>query len=105
MLLKEIGMKEAWNSNELTPAEPKQWRDTIKEKIKDRKEAQWRTRMHHKPKLRTYRQLKTKLKFEKYLRTKDKEEREVMTRVRGGTNELRIETGRYAITNRDRPLN
>ena len=27
-----------------------------------------------------------------------------MTRVRGGTNELRIETGRYAITNRDRPL-
>ena len=27
-----------------------------------------------------------------------------MTRLRGGTNELRIETGRYAITNRDRPL-
>jgi hypothetical protein len=27
-----------------------------------------------------------------------------MTRVRGGTNELRIETGRYPITNRDRRL-
>ena len=27
-----------------------------------------------------------------------------MTRLRGGTNELRIETGRYPITNRDRPL-
>jgi hypothetical protein len=38
------------------------------------------------------------------LTTKDREEREVMTRLRGGTNELRIENGRYAITNRDRPL-
>ena len=27
-----------------------------------------------------------------------------MTRLRGGTNELRIETGRYAITTRDRRL-
>ena len=27
-----------------------------------------------------------------------------MTRLRGGTNELRIETGRYPVTNRDRPL-
>ena len=52
----------------------------------------------------TYHQLKTQLRFEPYLTTKDREEREVMTRLRGGTNELRIETGRYAITNRDRPL-
>src|SRR3954464_4405924 len=49
--------------------------------------------------------LKTQLQFERaYLTTRDKEAREVMTRLRGGTNELRIETGRYAITNRDRPL-
>ena len=61
--------------------------------------------MQHKPKLRTYRQLKTKLQFEHtYLTMRDREAREVMTRLRGGTNELRIETGRYAITNRDRPL-
>ena len=32
------------------------------------------------------------------------QEREVMTRLRGGTNELRIETGRYPNTNRDRRL-
>ena len=31
---------------------------------------------------------------EPYLQTKDREEREVMTRLRGGTNELRIEIGR-----------
>ena len=61
--------------------------------------------MQTKPKLRTYIQLKTKLQYEHtYLNTRDKEAREVMTRLRGGTNELRVETGRYAITNRDRPL-
>ena len=61
--------------------------------------------MQHKPKLRTYIQLKTRLQFEhNYLTTKDREAREVMTRLRGETNELRIETGRYPITNRDRPL-
>ena len=55
-------------------------------------------------KLRTYRQLKTELCFEEYLMTRDREAREVMTRLRGGTNELRIEIGRYPVTNRDRPL-
>ena len=61
-------------------------------------------RNQHKAKLRTYRQLKTELRFEEYLMTRDREAREVMTRLRGGTNELRIETGRYPVTNRDRPL-
>jgi hypothetical protein len=103
-LLKEIGMEETWNNNILTQSEAKQWRSTVKEKIKEREQAQWRERMQHKPKLRTYRQLKTQLRFEQYLMTKDREEREAMTRLRGGTNELRIETGRYAITNRDRRL-
>ena len=42
----------------------------------------------------TYRQLKSELRFERYLATKDREAREAMTRLRGGTNELRIETGR-----------
>jgi hypothetical protein len=97
-------MEDTWNKNELDPSEAKEWRSTVKDKIKDREEAQWKARMQHKPKLRTYRQLKTRLRFEPYLQTKDREEREVMTRLRGGTNELRIEIGRYAITNRDRPL-
>ena len=103
-LLKDIDMEETWKDNQLTPSEAKQWRKTIKEKIREREETQWRERMQHKPKLRTYRQLKTELRFETYLTTKDREAREAMTRLRGGTNELRIETGRYAITNRDRPL-
>ena len=92
-------MEDVWKANTLTQSEAKQWRSMIKEKIRDREETQWKERMQTKPKLRTYSQLKTKLQFERSYLT-----REVMTRLRGGTNELRIETGRYAITNRDRPL-
>ena len=104
-LLKSIGMEEIWKANTLTQSEAKQWRSRIKERIREREETQWKESMQTKPKLRTYRQLKTKLQFERtYLTTRDREAREVMTRLRGGTNELRIETGRYAITNRDRPL-
>jgi hypothetical protein len=104
-LLQSIGMEDTWNKNTLTRNEAKNWRYTVREKIKEREEIQWKQRMRHKPKLRTYRQLKTKLQFEHtYLTMRDREAREVMTRLRGGTNELRIETGRYAITNRDRRL-
>lgn len=104
-LLTELGMQDTWNTNALTRKEAKKWRDTIREKIRAREETQWLARMQNKPKLRTYRQLKTKLHFEhSYLTTRDREAREVMMRLRGGTNELRIETGRYAITNRDRRL-
>src|SRR3954447_19594425 len=103
-LLKSMDMEEAWDNNALEQSEAKQWRSTVKTKIREREEMQWRERMQQKPKLRTYRQLKTELRFEEYLKTRDREAREVMTRLRGGTNELRIETGRYPITNRDRPL-
>jgi len=104
-ILKGIDLEDTWNANTLTESEAAQWRGTIKEKIREREETQWKERMQSKPKLRTYILLKTQLIFEHaYLTTRDKEAREVMTRLRGGTNELRIETGRYAITNRDRPL-
>ena len=56
------------------------------------------------PKLPTYRSLKHTLSFEQYLTHDDRRAREVITRLRGGTNELRIETGRYPNTNRDKPL-
>ena len=57
-LLKEIGMEDIWHHNTLTPSEAKQWRNTVKEKIGEREEAQWKERVQHKPKLGTYRQLK-----------------------------------------------
>ena len=97
-------MEDAWQNNKLERSEAKQWRSTIKTKTREREEMQWKERMQQKPKLRTYIQLKTELRFEAHLKTRGREAREVMTRLRGGTNELRIETGRYLITNRDRPL-
>ena len=57
-----------------------------------------------KTKLRTYRTIKQTLTCEQYLNSKDRQARQTMTRLRGGTNELRIETGRHPITNRDRRL-
>ena len=69
-----------------------------------REEKEWLARMQTKPKLRTYRTIKHKLEFEPYLNHDNTYARETMTRLRGGTNELRIETGRYPNTNRDRRL-
>ena len=60
--------------------------------------------MQGKPKLRTYQLLKDGLCFEDYLKHPDLRARETMTRLRGGTNELRIEKGRHRATNRDRIL-
>ena len=105
MIFKSIGMEQTWLNNTLTEEEEASFRVTVRDRITAREEAQWLARMQNKPKLRTYRRLKTKLCFQhNYLTRQDREAREVMTRLRGGTNELRIETGRYAITNRERRL-
>jgi hypothetical protein len=80
------------------------WDKELREKIQAREEKEWLARMQTKPKLRTYRTIKHKLKFEPYLNHDNTYARETMTRLRGGTNELRIETGRYPNTNRDRRL-
>ena len=67
-------MEDPWNKNTLTRREAKNWRYTVREKIKEREEIQWKERMQHKPKLRTYRQLKTKLQFEHtYLTMRDRD--------------------------------
>src|SRR3954453_8514468 len=76
----------------------------LREKIHMGEEREWLERMQTKPKLRTYITLKHELTFEDYLTYDDVQAGQDMTRLRGGTNELRIETGRYPITNRDRRL-
>ena len=50
--------------------------------------------MEKKSKLRTYRKLKTKLVLENYVVELEREQRRQLTMLRGGTNKLRIETGR-----------
>ncbi len=51
--------------------------------------------MSNKSKLRTYRVRKKELETEKYLEEGTAQQRRVMVMMRGGTNDLRIETGRY----------
>ena len=51
--------------------------------------------MLEKPKLRTYIKHKKKLEMEKYLNNNDFKGRRMLSRIRSGTNNLRIETGRY----------
>jgi len=96
-------MEEIWQQGTIE-CDEKTWDKELREKIQEREEKEWRERMNTKPKLRTYRTLKQTLKFEPYLKHDDPQAREIMTRLRGGTNELRIETGRYPNTNRDRRL-
>jgi hypothetical protein len=98
-------MEDAWQKGQIEPKKAQAWQRELKQKIHTREETNWKHNMTTKPKLRTYRTIKNTLTFETdYLTYKDKTARQVMTRLRGGTNELRIETGRYPITNRDRRL-
>ena len=102
-LLAELGLEEFWQQG-LTHEQFMKWDTELRTKIGEREEREWKQRMIPKRKLRTYRTLKHTLSFEPYLTHDDRRAREVMTRLRGGTNELRIETGRYPNTNRDRRL-
>jgi len=102
-LLTELGMEEIWQQGTLD-CDEKAWDTQLREKIHMREAREWSERMKAKPKLRTYTTLKHELIFEPYLTHDDAQARQVMTRLRGGTNELRIETGRYPITNRDTRL-
>ncbi len=93
------GMGRNW-----TEEEQKGWNSAVWKAINSKEEQEWKERTMKKPKLRTCRLLKKELCFEAYLTDEDRKARAVMTRLRGGTNELRIEIGRYPITTRDRKL-
>ena len=59
--------------------------------------------MQKRLKLRTYILVKKKLEYENYLDIEDEAGRKALARLRSGTNELRIETGRHeGLERRDR---
>jgi hypothetical protein len=71
------------------------WVGIIKKKIQEEEEKEWKKAMEDKPKLRTYRTIKNKLELEEYLiANTNREGRYIMTSLRTGSNDLRIETGR-----------
>jgi hypothetical protein len=71
------------------------WRSIVWKKIQDKEQEVWRKRMDSKSKLGTYRTMKRDLEAEKYLEEGTAQQRRAMVMMRGGTNDLRIETGRY----------
>ena len=92
--LTSIGLGHIWDTEEV--GSEKDWKSLLKASIQAREEKEWITEMSLFPKLRTYRKLKFVLEREEYLETvTDREERRRMTALRGGTNPLRIEIGRW----------
>ena len=69
---------------------------SVKNFLQKREEDEWREQMKKKSKLRTETKIKSKLVLEKYVIEADREKRRQLTMIRGGTNKLRIETGRWA---------
>lgn len=93
-LLRELNLDEYWNKQEINKTKD-EWNKLIYNKIQEREQKEWRERSQLKPKLRTYIKYKTILKEEDYLKNEDAIGRRMMARIRSGTHNLRIETGRY----------
>ena len=72
-----------------------EWRKLVVERVQSREQEQWISRMEAKSKLRTYREVKKVLERESYLEEGTASQRRVMATIRGGSNNLTIEMGRY----------
>ena len=94
-MMKEVGLGECWEKQDVMKVDKGTWRSIVWKKIQDKEQEEWRKRMDSKSKLRTYRTMKRDLEAEKYLEEGTAQQRRVMVMMRGGTNDLRIETGRY----------
>ena len=96
--LQQLHLDHFWESEnleELGVGMGKNFDKLVKEALKKKEEEEWRERMDRKDKLRTYRRLKKDLVLENYLIELDREDRRYLTMLRGGTNYLRIERGRW----------
>ena len=71
------------------------WNKLIEGKIQESEQREGRERALAKPKLRTYVKYKKELQEEEYLKNEDTTGRRMLSRLRSGTSNLRIETGRY----------
>ena len=82
-------------NNDIKLYDEKGWRRLVTQKMQQKEEMRWHNNMMHKSKLRTYRRFKKKLGLDPYLDFESRGARCVMSRLRSGTNFLRVETGRY----------
>jgi hypothetical protein len=92
-LMCELHLESEWRTEQI-PDEG-EWNRLVRERIHDREQVKWRSKCLQKPKLRTYSKLKTTLRVEPYLEVYHRGGIPELAKLRGGTNRLRIEQGRY----------
>ena len=93
--LRGLKLGKYWDKQDGWKSDAEMWRGKVARQIQHREQEEWRGRMQKKSKLRTYRGFKRKLERENYLLEGTAMQRKVMTMIRGGSNDLRIETGRW----------
>jgi hypothetical protein len=86
-------LEHIWESEKLPLS--KNFKNLVKKLVKRKEEDEWLANVEKKSKLRMYRKLKNRLVLEDYVVELDREKRRQLTMLRGGTNKLRIETGRW----------
>jgi hypothetical protein len=92
-LLTELHLADEWQNEAVGDKE--QWNKLVRERIHEREQIKWRTQCLLRPKLRTYCKIKRTLRFEPYLQFFHRGGIPELAKIRGGTNRLRIEQGRY----------
>jgi len=91
--LKQLHLEHIWESENFEIG--RNFDNLVRKLIKRKDEDEWREEMNKKRKLRLYSRIKTRLQLEDYVVELDREKRRQLTMIRGGTNYLRIETGRW----------
>jgi hypothetical protein len=91
--MKSLHLEEQWCTESV--GTETEWNKVIRERIHMREQVRWRAQCLIKPKLRTYSILKRELRQEPYLDVFHRRGIPELAKVRGGTNRLRIEKGRY----------
>eukprot|EP00456_Euglypha_rotunda_P058415 TRINITY_DN4852_c0_g5_i3.p1 TRINITY_DN4852_c0_g5~~TRINITY_DN4852_c0_g5_i3.p1 ORF type:complete len:347 (+),score=-26.07 TRINITY_DN4852_c0_g5_i3:97-1041(+) len=89
----DLGLEHVWNSESF--GSRNDWDTVVRLTIQEKEEKIWRDSIKKKPKLRKYRTLKDRLEIESYLHDLRRDEYRQFAMLRGGTNHLRIERGRW----------
>jgi hypothetical protein len=93
--LKDLHLELVWQSENIPNENENHFINLVRELIYKKEESEWQNNIHKKTKLRTYIKLKSELKLEEYIIDFERRRRRHLTMLRGGTNKLRIERGRW----------
>ena len=90
---KRVRLEQVWESENFGSDQK------LKDAITEREEKIWLDKVNTRRKLRTYKTLKNKLRLETFLHELSRDEYRQFVMLRGGTNFLRIERGRWESKN------